>query len=342
MSRIVISGVGAVSPAGWSAAELCQAVTRGVPLATSRIDRPGRSAGNVVRRVPANPPGQPWLRHPRLRRVSAISKFAAAAASEALGEDAAAVAAGTLRLGIVYCVLAGCVNYSSRFYQEVLADPATASPLVFPETVFNAPASHLAALLGTIAINYTHVGDDSAFVSGLAIAAGWLEAGDVDACLVIGSEEADWLSSEAMQMFCPDAVLAEGAGAVYLRRDVPGPAIEAITDLQGYRGNCPRLAAVQRVRAELETVGTCDRLITSAAGGDDRLRVETAVWRDWCGPRVSPRALLGDAFCAASAWQLILAVEALRSPATSRVFVSVTGCNQAAIGLSLIRSQEPE
>lgn len=340
MSRIIISGVGAVSPAGWSAAELCQAVNRGVPLATSLVDRPGRSAGYVVRRVPANPPGAPWLRHPRFRRVSAISKFAAAAASEALGEDAAAVAAGTLRLGIVYCVLAGCVNYSSRFYQEVLADPATASPLVFPETVFNAPASHLAALLGTTAINYTHVGDDSAFVSGLATAAGWLEAGVVDACLVIGAEEADWLTSEAMQMFCPDAVLAEGAGAVYLR-DVPGPAIEAITDLQGFRGDCPRLAAVQRVRAELETVGAGDRLITSVAGGDDRLRVEAAAWRDWCGPRVTPRALLGDAFCAASAWQVILAVEALRSPATRRVFVAVAGCNQAAVGLSLIRPQEP-
>ncbi len=56
--------------------------------------------------------------------------------------------------------------YSRRFYEEVLRDPATASPLIFPETVFNAPASHLAAFLGTTAINYTLVGDEGTFLAG--------------------------------------------------------------------------------------------------------------------------------------------------------------------------------
>ena len=70
--------------------------------------------------------------------------------------------------------MSGSVNYSRRFYDETLKDPATASPLVFPETVFNAPASHLAALLGTTAINYTLVGDPGTFLQGIALAADWL------------------------------------------------------------------------------------------------------------------------------------------------------------------------
>src|SRR4029079_15259432 len=122
----------------------------------------------------------------RLRRSSPISHFVVGAALEALGTDAPAVSAGPLRLGIVLWGMSGCVNYSRRFYDEVLKDPATAIPLVFPETVFNAPASHLAALLGTTAVNYTLVGDPGTFLQGLALAADWLSAKRVDGCLVVG------------------------------------------------------------------------------------------------------------------------------------------------------------
>jgi hypothetical protein len=291
----------------------------------------------AVRRVP-NLAGSPaWLRHPRLRRASPISRFATAAALEALGADAALVEAGSLRLGIVFCAMAGCVNYSGRFYREVLADPATASPLVFPETVFNAPASHLATLLGTPAINYTQVGDDSAFGCGLATAAGWLTEGRVDGCLVIGAEESDWLTVDAMRLFCPGTVLAEGAGAVYLRRAGTGVMLEAITDPQNYRAMSSRVKAAGKVRDKLEAVGPADEMIGSAAGGDDRLRGESTAWQEWVGPKMLPRSLLGDSFCAASAWQVILAVDALRTARAKRVYVSVAGCNQAAVGLSLSR-----
>ena len=90
-------------------------------------------------------------------------------------------------------MLAGLVTYSRRFYEEVLRDPATASPLIFPETVFNAPASHLAAYLGSTAPNCTLVGDDGMFLQGLALAAQWLMEDEIDGCVVIGAEELDWL-----------------------------------------------------------------------------------------------------------------------------------------------------
>ena len=73
-----------------------------------------------------------------------VTELAAAAALEALGDSANAVREGRCRLGIVFCVMAGCVNYSRRFYQETLEDPSTASPLIFPETVFNARESESA------------------------------------------------------------------------------------------------------------------------------------------------------------------------------------------------------
>ena len=51
------------------------------------------------------------------------------------------------RLGVIVCLQSGCVQFSYRFFDETLKDPTTASPLLFPETVFAAPASHVAALL---------------------------------------------------------------------------------------------------------------------------------------------------------------------------------------------------
>src|SRR6185503_7018328 len=170
-----------------------------------------------VRQVPPANPRPAFLAHARLRRTSPIAHYAVAAALEALGPDATKVTSGALRLGIIYCSLTGCVNYSRRFYDEVLKEPSTASPLVFPETVFNSPASHLAALIGTTGINYTLVGGPGTFLQGVALAADWLTDNRVDGCLVIAAEELDWLTAGAVNLFSRKIVLSDGAGAIYLR-----------------------------------------------------------------------------------------------------------------------------
>jgi 3-oxoacyl-(acyl-carrier-protein) synthase len=216
MSGIFVNGYGAVSPAGWGTASLRQAVRRGEPLPTRELRGPTGAPPLRVREVPPSSSRPAFVSHPRLRRTSPIAHYAVAAALEALGSPGNPEAPASPRLGIIYCAMAGCVKYSQRFYDETLKDPATASPLVFPETVFNAPASHLAALLGTTAINYTLVGDPGTFLQGLALAADWLSTNRADSCLVVGAEELDWLVSEAFCLFDPAGIVSEGAGALYL------------------------------------------------------------------------------------------------------------------------------
>ena len=148
-AQISITGTGAVSPAGWGVAALMTALTSGEKIATSMLER---SVGETtfqtpVLRVPAE--GATTPKFARLRRTSPISKFAAAAVAEALGDARLAeITAGRLRVGVIFTLTNGCVNYSNRFFGEALADPAFASPILFPETVFNAPSSHLSALIG--------------------------------------------------------------------------------------------------------------------------------------------------------------------------------------------------
>jgi len=175
-----------------------------------------------------------------------VSQYSVAAGLEALGDDVAKVGDGSMRLGIVQCVMSGCVNYSRRFYDEVLRDPATASPLLFPETVFNAPSSHLAALLGTMAINYTLVGDPGAFLQGIALGAQWLRERTVDRCLVIGTEEIDWLTADAFRIFSRSVVVSGGAVALYLGRERPPGNASKVRSLRLHLRNSRRLSKLLR------------------------------------------------------------------------------------------------
>jgi 3-oxoacyl-(acyl-carrier-protein) synthase len=265
-----------------------------------------------------------------LRRSSAITRFAVSAGLEALGKD------DVTRLGIITCVMSGCVNYSRRFYHEVLENPAEASPLLFPETVFNAPASHLGSVLGNISFNYTLVGDPGSFLQGLALGAGWVLDGRVDGCLVVGAEEADWVTAESFRMFDKGFVLAEGAGAIYLRkpRQESEVGLKCVTDAHLFLSEKSRVTAARAARAQLPDG---DLLVDSRYGLKQADRAEIEAWRHWSGDRISPKLVLGEGLMAASPWQCLAAIDALQQGKYASAVVSVVGCNQQAIGAHFVR-----
>lgn len=339
MIRVFVHGYGAVSPAGWGMEPLREALACNLPLPSKGLLRPGWEKPLTVRQVPPPQSRPAFLAHARLRRTSPITHYVVASAMEAIGADAPLVAEGRLRLGVVLCTMSGCVNYSRRFYDETLRDPGTASPLVFPETVFNAPASHLAALLGTPAKNYTLVGDPGTYLQGLALAADWLVEKHVDACVVIGAEECDWLTSDAFHLFSRQVILGDGAGALYLKASANAGALaelRCVTESHLFTRQQSRAQAAQRVRTELpaesENQLLCDGLRHLPKLDD----AESAAWQEWCGTRVSPKTLLGEGLMAASAWQCVVAIDGLRRKGYTAASVSVVGCNQQAIGAHFV------
>jgi len=329
VSAVFVHGLGAVSPAGWGVPALTQAISAGVPLTTQTLARPGWESPLRVRTVPSPPERPAFLAHPRLRRSGVMTQHILAAALEALAEDAAIIQAGELRLGVIVCMMAGGVTYSRRFYEEVLQQPATASPLVFPETVFNAPASHLSAYLRSPTVNYTLVGDDGMFLQGLALAADWLELDRADACLVAGAEEMDWIVADAVRMFRRGAVYGGGAGAVYLKKDALAPvALAAVTDSCSFTQNHRRPAAVRKMVAQLGP-GFRDELLCT--GDPQPLLRET-----YPGPHLALKPLLGEAFVASAAWQCVAACAAVAQKNHRSAAVAVTGTNQQVIGARFV------
>ncbi len=336
---LFVHGTGAVSPAGWGVPALDQALTRGTPLAPTPISHPAHPTPHPARRVPPPVPRPAFLAHPRLRRSSPIAHYVAAAALEALESNPPPAAPG--RLGILVCTMCGCVRYSTRFYAETLADPATASPLIFPETVFNAPLSHLAAFLVNGATHYTLLGDDGVFLLGLATAAHWLSQDRVDGCLVIGAEELDWTVTGAFRLFSRRVVPAEGAAAIYLRREPPPagmPSLTSVTSPHLFTHGQPPVKAALSMRAELPDPTPNTLLVDGTQGAPRFDAAETATWQDWTGPRLSPKAILGNALSAAAGWQCVAAVRHLQRTAGTAALVSVVGCNQQAIGATFERS----
>lgn len=336
-TRIFIRGCGAVSPAGWGVPALIDALEKRAQLPTQPLPSPTKQF--TVRTVPTPNPRPAFLAHPRLRRASAISQYATAAALEALGSPGSSPASPSPRLGIVVGVHAASIRYSEKFFFEVLRDPVTASPVLFPETVINAPASHLAANANATHLTYSVLGDQTAFIQALAVAAGWLANNRVDLALVISAEETSWTVSAAANFFSREVICSEGAGAICLTREPAENTIEltAITDPAVFTHH-DRTRAAQKIAAEFLPGSRDDLLCDSRTGCQRWDSAETAAWRDWQGPTLSPRETLGEGLSAATAWQFIAAIERLRSARANTAIISAAGSNQQATAARLTRA----
>jgi len=325
MSRVFVHGSGAVSPAGWGTSALMKALDESAALPTQELSGAGKTFR--VRNAPTPSPRPACLAHPRLRRVSAISQYATAAAFEALGD----LRKPEHRLGIVVGVHAASIRYSERFYGDVLRDPATAPPVLFPETVINAPASHLAASLGSTHITYSVLGDQTAFVQALLIGAGWLADDRADIVLVIGAEETDWTVSASANLFSRDVICAEGAGALCLMREPSSIELESISDPALFSGRQKREPAAKQIASEFLPGVTNDLLCDGITGSHRWDAAESTAWREWAGARLSPKRILGEGLSAATAWQFVAAAERLRAQKHPAAVISAIGSNQQAI-----------
>ena len=357
-----VAGMGWVTPLGSGVEEVWNRLLDGETAVAESLSSPLGKAYPVFR-VPAWATAQAPA-HPRLRRSSAISRFAVVAGLAALANANVKLDEETAaRTALIFAVSNGGVIYTKRFYHDVVESGAqAASPLLFPETVFNAPASHLAAILGINGASYTLVGDGAVGTLALKMAEDLMASDALDYCLVVGAEEADWLLCDAyhkwrllraappiepFQKPSRGMIVSEGAGAVLLAR-AGRVQIEKVATGTNFRKQREAAACVDKVFAELCT--TPPDLVAASANGTFIDDAEQTSIRAHC-PNAKVYAVkgaLGDSVGASSLWQTICAAEAL---VTGRVppggnpvsphgelqsaVVSTCGLNQQVAGLRL-------
>ncbi|HEX8076204.1 MAG TPA: beta-ketoacyl synthase N-terminal-like domain-containing protein, partial [Chthoniobacterales bacterium] len=320
-----IAGMGWVTPLGSGVDEVWQRLLNGDTATAEPLSSPlGRDY--PVFRVPASALAKAPA-HPRLRRSSAISRFAAVAGLDALANADLKLDSETARrTALIFAVSNGGVIYTKRFYHDVVESGAqAASPLLFPETVFNAPASHLAAILGITGASYTLVGDGAVGILALKMADDLMLNSDLDYCLVVAAEEADWLLCDAyhkwrllrsappiepFQQPPRGTVLSEGAGALLLARTGPVQ-IDGISSGTNFTHRREAPAALGKVFAEL-CDSTPDLVSASANGTFIDAAESAAIAQHLSNARIyAVKASLGESVGASSLWQTISAIQGL-------------------------------
>jgi 3-oxoacyl-(acyl-carrier-protein) synthase len=355
---LYIAGTGWVTPLGSGVDEVWKRLLDDETATAEPLSSPlGRDY--PVFRVPASALAKAPA-HPRLRRSSAISRFAAAAGLEALANAKVKLDPETAKCtALIFAVSNGGVIYTKRFYHDIVESGAqAASPLFFPETVFNAPASHLAAILGITGASYTLVGDGAVGTLALKMAEDLMAGDDLDYCLVVAAEEADWLLCDAYRKWrllrsAPPVepfhgpprgtILSEGAGAVLVGRSGPIQ-IEQISGGTNFSQQREARDAVSQVFGELCS-SPPDLIVASANGTfvDEAERVAIGEHSPNAAVYAVKQAL-GESVGASSLWQTICAAQALITQqlpdatdpmVLQSVLVSTCGLNQQAAGLRL-------
>ncbi len=346
-----IAGYGWVTPVGADAAAVAARIAAGDAPEPGVLANPETGAMHRYLAVP------PKLvdhlgRNPRLRRSSAISYFAVAAGLAALENAGVTLdAASSARTAIVFAISDGGVIYTRKFFDQIVKQGANAaSPLLFPETVYNAPASHLAALLGIDGASYTLVGATSVGLAALHFAGQLLELGGIDRVVVVGAEEIDWVICEAFRDWrlartaeagagAPwKAWLGEGAGAVVLARE-GRVKLDAVHAGVPFMRRAEASAAIGRVLEELRSMGEVDLIVSGANGGFGDAAERSAVERCYSviARTLEPKRVFGEAPGASALFQIITAAIELEQGRATRALVPCVGFNQQASAARLTR-----
>jgi 3-oxoacyl-(acyl-carrier-protein) synthase len=323
---LAIAGMGWITPLGSGVDPVWKRLLQGAEAFAEKIAEPFGDQSYSAFRVPDSALAS-LAPHPRLRRASAISRFAAAAGLEALQD--AGVKLGSQngdRIALVFAISNGGVIYTKRFYRDIVETGAqSASPLLFPETVFNAPASHLAAILGITGATYTLVGDSAVGLLAIRMAEDLMTSDSLDYCLVVGAEEVDWLLCDAyrrwrlLRLEPPvepfseierGMILSEGAGAIVLARQ--GSLMIERTHTGGYfRKRTEAKEILKRIISDLAE-SKIDFVISSANGtfidqaecrALQQLIPDTIIY--------TAKPAVGESVGAAGLWQVVLGAQAL-------------------------------
>ena len=320
-----IAGMGWITPLGRGVEEVWDRLMREDQATPQTISGPEGTKSYSGFLVPGEalknlPP------HPRLRRASVISRFAAGAGLDAIAQAKSRnLNLDMENLALIFAVSNGGVAYTKRFYHGIVESGAqSASPLLFPETVFNAPASHLAAILGIEGASYTIVGDGAVGILGIKMAAELLESGAARYCLVVAAEEADWIlcdayhnwrltrSSPPIEAFSNSprgTILSEGGGAVLMAAE-GSVKIDSINAGGNFAHQRDAIKIVGSILEDLRDPEAC--IIASANGTfvDDAER--GAIQKQASESIVyAPKPALGESVGASALWQVIVGACAL-------------------------------
>jgi hypothetical protein len=224
---VLVTGFASVTAAG---------PTRGLPALAGPaeprvIDRWPTAGPRRAHLVPVFRPVDvvPGLRTRRMDRLSAWALVGSSLAFQDAGIDAEALAGD--RTAVVSGTAFGCLDLTAEFQGAISVNASQAPPILFPETLSNLPASHVARHFGLRGPNMTlsagHVSGEAAFLQAVTL----LQSGEADRALVLAG---DTLNRALFEWYEAASLLASNgsgertpAARTGRRRIVPGEGLAA-------------------------------------------------------------------------------------------------------------------
>ncbi|MGW2522773.1 beta-ketoacyl synthase N-terminal-like domain-containing protein [Streptomyces sp. NPDC001617] len=324
--RVVITGIGVLTPSGASPEELWRAFRSGAPAGV-------RENGLRLARLDADPgaamaPGE-------RRRVDRLGRLAIVSCRRAL-EDARLTP--DERVGVVLGSGLGPMRSTEDFLRPVLEEGAAAgNPAIFPNTVYNAAAGQIAMVLGAKGPTSTAAAAHAAGASALSIAHDMLRTGTADAVLCPAVDDLTDTAAEAYRRLPLTGGpagrhygLAEGGIALVLERESSARARGAVV-LGELLGHGTAYDAAGAGRWDPRGDGLYRAMRKALADAGTRPEELTAVWANAAGiPAVdrpeeralrrldvraevlAPKRVLGEPVGAGAHLSVALAVEGRR------------------------------
>jgi 3-oxoacyl-(acyl-carrier-protein) synthase len=305
MQKLVISGIGPLSPSGAGKEKLWEMLSGG-PSVIKEITRfpsvPGAMGGEVD-----DSDADAHINARKFRRAADVSKYAMAAIELAMndagldsvrGEDSAMVAA----------ITHGALNYTQDYHESLLTGGVEdISPALFSDSVLNAPAGNASICYGIQGAVHTIIGGVSASIKASILACRLLEEDSIQRAAVIATEEINELSFYCRRKF-GESIMSEGAGAILIEKDNGEKNSQRYCSISGFssylnisdmdksfRTSVDRALAMAGIKKQDVDFALVDMPPGIHSGYLDNIR-QNSISR-----------YTGNAFCVSSIWNIIIA-----------------------------------
>lgn len=226
MERIVLTGIGPLTPIGKGKREFWSALMDGV-CGIKKITKfstmyPSLKLRNTIRDCYGGEINDinfnEHITDGRFRRSADISRYTMLAVKLAM-DDANISSSNSNNFGIIIGLTHGALNYTQSYHKLLITEGAeSVSPILFSDSVLNAPAGNASICFGIHGPVHTIIGGKTITTKAIILAAQMLTAGVVDKSIVVCAEELNELSFLCYSRLGLNSI-SEGAGAILLENE---------------------------------------------------------------------------------------------------------------------------
>jgi len=276
-----------------------------------------------------------------VRRADHISRGALTAATLALKDANLTIDRKASRnVGVVLGTVHGAVHYTLDYHGSLVSgDPKMASPLLFSDSVPNAPVSHISTSLGIQGYTITTQGYCAA-TQALGVASQLISTGILDVCLVGGAD----VNHELLTRFyigcvrSPDDIRKTFGGCAFL-------VLESTIHAENRKANVyAGLESVAMITGSSDVVKQVKKsftgalpssgwVLTAAYDDKDSATRMTVLLDGVPGQKIDCSSLFGYGFAAAEAFQIVLAVMGAQDNQVLASLVKDAACSSARVSL---------